>query len=102
MYDQPYFIQSMAEAGLRVLHREEAPTVSSYTRVTLTEYGWSVAGPLAEHFATTPHLSIDCPLFKVTSGELTASDWELFWTVLEALRPSQQVRWEELRVAGWD
>ncbi|GLI69846.1 hypothetical protein VaNZ11_014563 [Volvox africanus] len=90
MYDQPYFIQAMAAAGLRVMAPEEAPPITSYTTVSLVPYGWSATAPLAEQYSDKLHVAVDCPLLKMAASELTASDWEFMWAVLDALRPNPQ------------
>ncbi|GIL68281.1 hypothetical protein Vafri_21570 [Volvox africanus] len=90
MYDQPYFIQAMAAAGLRVIAPEEAPPMTSYTEVSLVPYGWSATAPLAQQYGNELHVAVDCPFLKIMASELTAADWEFLWTVLDALRPNPQ------------
>ncbi|KXZ50966.1 hypothetical protein GPECTOR_14g21 [Gonium pectorale] len=90
MYDQPYFIRTMAAAGVRVLAPEDAPPPSSYDHVDLAPYGWSVTGALASRHAGAQHLSIGCPLFKIMGFELSDADVEHMWAGLRGLRPNKQ------------
>ncbi|GFR49842.1 hypothetical protein Agub_g11783, partial [Astrephomene gubernaculifera] len=77
------------------LQYEAAPPDSVYdskygNHVGLAQYGWDAATPLAAQYDAVPHLSVDCPLFKMPGWGLSEAEVELIWAVLGALRPNAE------------
>ncbi|GIL48600.1 hypothetical protein Vafri_5079 [Volvox africanus] len=89
VYDLTFFLYELAKAGIRMLEPHEAPRPSAYTEVSLGALGANVSGALATTYGHLQHLSIDCPLFKMSPGEMNQRlDEPIIWAVLDALRPS--------------
>jgi hypothetical protein len=60
--------------------------------VALSSLGSNVSGALSSTYGHLQHLSIDCPLFKMTPGEMNAREDEpVIWAVLDAMRPASLV-----------
>ncbi|EFJ43295.1 hypothetical protein VOLCADRAFT_106875 [Volvox carteri f. nagariensis] len=92
VYDLTFFLYELAKAGIRILEPHEVPRPSAYTEVALSSVGANVSGALSTTYGHLQHLSIDCPLFKMTPGEMNQrQDEPVIWGVLDALRPASQV-----------
>ena len=88
-YDTAFFIKTMAKQGLRVLTGgDDSPPPSEYTSIPLYPLGFAVLETLRSRYKDTPHISLDCPIFKLQAAEVPMSDSDFVWAVLDGLQPS--------------
>ncbi|GFR46701.1 hypothetical protein Agub_g8320 [Astrephomene gubernaculifera] len=92
VYDLTYFLYEMAKAGIRILEPHEAPMHSAYMDVSLGTLGANVTGALNASYGHVRHLSVDCPLFKMTPQEMNQHEDEpVIWAALDAMRPADKL-----------
>ncbi|KAG2482987.1 hypothetical protein HYH03_018113 [Edaphochlamys debaryana] len=91
VYDLNFFLHELAKRGIRVLEPQDAPKESAYTRVELASVNGNIVGGINNTYKDVLHVTVDCPLFKLTPGELSAkADEPVIWSVLDAMRPADK------------
>ena len=86
-YDLPRLQQALTRLEVvGLMSANEAPPAASYTQLSLAQHTDAVMA-LDSHSCTgTPHLQIDCPLFKLLPTTIEAKK-DVLWAVLDALQP---------------
>ncbi|KAG2483042.1 hypothetical protein HYH03_018071 [Edaphochlamys debaryana] len=89
MYDVGTFVAAMRAVRMTVLTQAEAGQGPAEA-VSLPSLRGNVAAALEERYRDTPHLAVDCPLFKLPNQYLQPQDTLVVWAALNGLRPNRQ------------
>lgn len=91
LYDVQALKEALVAVGVEVLDPNAAPSLDNYVVADLLSLKNPVEDLVRVHKATV-HLSVGCPMFTVGPQYFQGANLQLFWAVLNGLRPSPTVK----------
>lgn len=91
-YDLPKLQQALTSLEVvELISAGEAPPAASYTQLSLEQHTDAVMALESHSCIGTPHVQVDCPLFKLPPTTIEARK-DMLWAVLDALQPAQRLQ----------